>query len=31
MTGEPTRDEPRERRPLIERIGLGLIALVMAA
>lgn len=36
MTGAPHADEPgprRERRPrpLIERIGMGLIALVMAA
>jgi hypothetical protein len=31
MTDEPDRDGSPERRPLIERIGLGLIALVMAA
>ena len=27
----PEADEPRPPRPLIERIGLGLIAMVMAA
>jgi hypothetical protein len=27
----PEADEPRQPRPLIERIGLGLIAMVMAA
>ena len=31
MTERRDRDDSRERRPLIERIGLGLIALVMAA
>ena len=30
MTDEPGPGEARERRPLIERVGLGLIALVMA-
>ena len=32
MTGapEPQDGEPRERRPMIERIGLAIIALVMA-